>query len=59
MLEMMVCHDGGIPLLGKSLNGNASDNRVFAERSKELIEQFKAAETSRYLIADCEPNAEI
>ena len=61
MLEMMVCHDGGIPLLGKALNGNASDNKVFAERSKELIEQFKAAETPRYLIADSklysEPNA--
>ena len=61
MLEMMVCHDGGIPLLGKVLNGNASDNKVFEERSKELIEQFKAAETPRYLIADSklysEPNA--
>jgi transposase len=62
MLEMMVCHDGGIPLLGKALNGNASDNKVFEERSKELIEQFKAAQTPRYLIADSklysEPNAE-
>lgn len=52
MLEMMVCHDGGIPLLGKALNGNASDSKVFEERSKALIEQFKAAETPRYLIAD-------
>lgn len=52
MLEMMVCHDGGIPLLGKALNGNASDNKVFEERSKELIEQFKSAEAPRYLIAD-------
>lgn len=52
MLEMMVCHDGGIPLLGKALNGNASDNKVFEERSKELIEQFKASETPRYLLAD-------
>ena len=61
MLEMMVCHDGGIPLIGKALNGNASDNKVFEERSKALIEQFKAAETPRYLIADSklysEPNA--
>jgi transposase len=61
MLEMMVCHDGGIPLIGKALNGNASDNKVFEERSKVLIEQFKAAETPRYLIADSklysEPNA--
>jgi transposase len=52
MLEMMVCHDGGIPLLGKALDGNASDNTVFRERSKLLIDSFKAAETPRYLIAD-------
>ena len=62
MLEMMVCHDGGIPLLGKALDGNASDNTVFAERSKELIESFNASETPRYLIADSklysESNAE-
>jgi len=53
MLEMMVCHDGGIPLLGKALDGNASDNTVFKERSEQLIESFKASETPRYLIADC------
>jgi transposase len=53
MLEMMVCHDGGIPLLGKALDGNASDNTVFKERSKLLIDSFKASETPRYLIADC------
>jgi transposase len=52
MLEMMVSHDGGIPLLGKSLDGNASDNTVFKERSEELIEVFKQSETPRYLIAD-------
>jgi len=62
MLEMMVCHDGGIPLIGKALDGNASDNTVFKERSKLLIENFKASETPRYLVADCklytEDNAE-
>jgi len=52
MLEMMVSHDGGIPLLGKSLDGNASDNVVFTERTKDLIEEFKGTETPRYLIAD-------
>jgi transposase len=50
MFEMMVCHDGGIPLLGKALDGNASDNTVFAERSKELIESFNASETPRHLL---------
>lgn len=52
MLEMMVSQDGGIPLIGKCLNGNASDNTVFTERSEKLIEQFKQSETPRYLIAD-------
>lgn len=53
MLEIMVCHDGGIPLLGKALDGNASDNTVFAQRSQQLVESFQSAETPRYLIADC------
>lgn len=48
----MVSQDGGIPIIGKVLNGNASDNNVFKERSEKLIEQFKAAESPRYLIAD-------
>jgi transposase len=62
MLEMMICHDGGIPLIGKALDGNASDNTVFKERSKLLVDNFRASETPRYLIADCklytEDNAE-
>lgn len=53
MLEMMVTHDGGIPLLGKVLDGNSSDNTVFKERSEQLIESFKNSETPRYVIADC------
>ena len=52
MLEMMVTQDGGIPLLGKALNGNASDNTVFNERCELLIDSFKASETPRYLVAD-------
>lgn len=52
MLEMMVCHDGGIPLIGKALDGNASDNNVFRERCELLIESFKASETPRYIVAD-------
>lgn len=53
MLEMMVSQDGGIPLLGKCLDGNASDNTVFKERAEKLIAEFKASETPRYLVADC------
>jgi transposase len=52
MLEMMVSQDGGIPLLAKSLDGNASDNVVFQERSAKLIEEFKQSDMPRYLIAD-------
>jgi hypothetical protein len=52
MLEMIVCHDGGIPLIYKTRRG-ASDNTVFKERSEKLIENFKASETPRYLVADC------
>ncbi len=52
VLELMVTQDGGVPLLSKSWNGNASDNAVFKERSAGLIEQFKASESPRYLIAD-------
>ena len=62
MLEIMVSQDGGIPLIGKALNGNASDNTVFKERSEKLIESFKNSDTPRYLVADCklytESNAE-
>jgi transposase len=52
MLEMMVSQDGGIPLIGKALDGNASDNTVFEERSKALVSQFKDSETLRYTVAD-------
>jgi len=53
MLEMIVCHDGGIPLIGKALNGNASDNTVFKERCERLVESFKDSDSPSYLIADC------
>lgn len=53
MLEMMVSHDGGIPIIGKALDGNASDNTVFAERCEKLVENFKDSETPRYVVADC------
>ncbi len=53
MLEMMVSHDGGIPLIGKVLGGNASDNIVFKERCEKLVEGFKEAEALRYVVADC------
>jgi transposase len=50
--ELLVSQDGGVPLMMKSWDGNASDNTIFEERSKMLIENFKKSELPRYLIAD-------
>lgn len=52
VLEIMCSHDGGIPVVSKAWNGNASDTKIFRERAKALADSFKAAETPRYLIAD-------
>ena len=48
----MVSQDGGVPVMMKSWDGKANDNKIFLERSKELIEKFKDTEVPRYLIAD-------
>ena len=52
ILEIMCSHDGGVPVISKSWNGNASDTKIFRERAKALAASFKAAEGPRYLIAD-------
>lgn len=52
VLEIMCSHDGGIPVISKAWNGNASDTKIFRERAKALVDSFKAAEGPRYLIAD-------
>lgn len=52
VLEMMTSHDGGIPVISKSWNGNASDAKIFRERAQALIKSFKESESPRYLIAD-------
>lgn len=58
VLEMMVSQDGGIPLVSKSWDGNASDNIVFRERAKALMKQFQAAEGFRILIGDSKTYSE-
>lgn len=62
VLELMVSQDGGIPFISKSWDGNTSDNQIFRERSKLLLEAFKRSEPPRYIIADSkiytEDNAE-
>jgi transposase len=52
VLEMMTSHDGGIPIVSKSWNGNASDAKIFRERAHALIKSFKDSKTPHYLIAD-------
>lgn len=52
VLEIMCSHDGGIPVISKAWNGNASDTKIFRERAKALADSFKAAEGPHYLIAD-------
>ena len=52
VLELMVSQDGGVPLLSKSWDGNASDTQIFQERAQALIATFKGSPTPRYLVAD-------
>ena len=48
----MVSHDGGVPLVSQTWDGNASDSQVFQERAQALLSTFKQSPTPRYLIAD-------
>jgi transposase len=52
VLELMVSQDGGVPLLSKSWDGNASDSQIFQERAAALIATFQRSPTPRYVIAD-------
>jgi transposase len=51
-LEMICCHDGGVPILSQSHDGNASDSKIFRERARSLIESMKSGEGPSYLVAD-------
>lgn len=53
VLELMVSQDGGVPLLSKSWDGNASDTKVFQERAQTLLTTFKNSPSPRYVVADC------
>src|SRR6266436_10253437 len=53
VLELMVSQDGGVPLLSKSWDGNASDSTVFQQRAQALLKTFQHSPTPRYLVADC------
>jgi transposase len=52
VLELIVSQDGGVPLVSKSWDGNASDTQIFQERAQALIKAFASSPTPRYLVAD-------
>ena len=52
VLELMVSQDGGVPLLSKSWDGNASDTQIFQERAQALIATLQASPSPRSLVAD-------
>lgn len=52
ILELVTSQDGGIPLMMKCFDGNASDNKIFKERCTKLMKSFKNSEHPRYLVGD-------
>ncbi len=52
VLALMVSQDGGVPLVRKSWDGNASDSQIFQERAQALMATLKRAATPQYLVAD-------
>ena len=52
VLELLVSHDGGVPLIQKTFSGNASDNKIFQERASALVNELKGGSSPDYLIGD-------
>lgn len=44
--------DGGVPLMSKSWDGNASDTQIFQERAHALMASFEGSPSPRYVVAD-------
>jgi transposase len=55
--ELITTQDGGIPLITKTLSGNASDTIILRERAKALMDEFSKS-SSRCFVADCKLYAE-
>ena len=53
VLELMVAPDGGVPMLRKSWDGNASATTVFQERARALLTTLQHSPGPRYVVADC------
>jgi len=52
MLELMVEHQAGIPLLMKPLSGNSSDTQDFGEAVRLHVQQLQTTYGLTYLVAD-------
>ena len=52
MLELMVEHQAGIPLLMKPLSGNSSDAHDFGEAVRAHVNQLQSTYGMTYLVAD-------
>ena len=52
MLELIIEHQAGIPVLMKPLSGNSSDAHEFGRVVKEHIAQLQTTHGTTYLVAD-------
>ena len=52
VIETIAAGDGSVPFLAKIWSGNASDSKILAERTKNLVTAFSESEEARCLIAD-------
>jgi transposase len=52
MLELIVEHQAGIPLLMQPLSGNSSDAKTFGQVVKDHITQLHTTDGTTYLVAD-------
>jgi transposase len=52
MLELMVEHQAGIPVLMKPLSGNSSDAQEFGQVIRDHIAHLQTTYGSSYLVAD-------
>ena len=50
--ELLVSQDGGVPLMSRTWSGNASDNKIFKDRARALLDYFGKIEFTKYLVAD-------
>jgi transposase len=52
VLALLVSHEGGIPLVRQSWDGNTADTRVCQERAHAWMRTFKSTPSPRALVAD-------